>query len=361
MLIVFVILTLLSLVCGYLMYMRHPVVEEVNTQLQQSVSVIIPARDEEDNLPTLLQSIQMQTMRPLDVIIVDDGSTDNTAVIAEQFGAHVIHFDNQSDWKGKTAACYDGARYARGNILIFMDADTWFNDKSSLAKITATYKEGLLAIQPYHVTKMWYEQLSVLFNILTITGMNIFSVIRPKQNTGAFGPFILCSREDYIKTGGHKEASGEIIEGFALAHNFHQHQLSVTLLLGQGTLNFRMYPRGLRFMMSGWAKHFATGATETLPAVMTLIVLWMTASVTLPLFIIWGLVTGPGHLITAIFSYLIYSSYFYVISRRTGNFNILTALLFPMTFLFFMYVFMRSAFDTYIRKEVKWKGRHIKF
>ncbi|UTH13925.1 glycosyltransferase [Macrococcus equipercicus] len=358
--ILFIVLTLSSLICGYLMYVHHPVVSRKESNNLPSVTIIIPARDEADNLPRLLTSIQQQTMAA-EVIVVDDGSTDDTARIASQHGAYVIQFNNVSDWKGKTAACYEGARHAQGELLAFMDADTWFSERTALTRIISTYKEGLLTIQPYHMTTAWYEQLSVIFNILTIAGMNIFSAVRPQRTPGAFGPFIICSKEDYIKTGGHKAAAGNMIEGFGLAANFHQHQLAVTLLLGKDTLNFRMYPHGIKSMVTGWAKHFATGAAETQPLVMSFIVGWMMGTVILPLFVLWGLVTQPFNLIIAVLSYLIYSSYFYIISRRTGNFTKLTALLFPAAFLFFIYVFIRSAFATYVRKEVKWKGRNIKF
>jgi len=360
MLFAFTGLMLLSLICGYLMYVRNPGVSTIAKHQLPTVSIIIPARDEADKLPKLLQSIEQQNIAA-DVIVVNDGSTDNTAAIAEEFGVRVIHFNNLSDWKGKTAACYEGTRHAQGELLAFMDADTWFEDDTSLRRIITSYNQGLIAIQPYHITKHWYEQLSVMFNILTVTGMNIFSIIRPKENTGAFGPFILCSYEDYHQTGGHKGAAGAMIEGFALADHFHDNGLPVTLLLGRGTLNFRMYPHGLRSMIDGWAKHFATGATKTLPSVMALIVMWMMGSVTLPLFIIWGGLTTTTHLMIAIISYLIYSSYFYVISKRTGSFTRVTALLFPVAFSFFIYVFLQSAYYTFIRKEVKWKGRRIKF
>ncbi|MBK9922452.1 MAG: glycosyltransferase [Elusimicrobia bacterium] len=87
-------------------------------------SVIIPARDEARRLPALLESLQNQSLRPLEILVVDDHSTDGTTDVARRVGARVIaSAPLPAGWRGKTWACQQGAREARGPWLLFLDAD----------------------------------------------------------------------------------------------------------------------------------------------------------------------------------------------------------------------------------------------
>ena len=88
------------------------------------LSIIIPARNEETNLPKLLRSLTAQSPQPREIIVVDDASTDRTAEVAQQFGARVIRsLPLPNGWRGKTWACHQGAQVATGEMLLFLDAD----------------------------------------------------------------------------------------------------------------------------------------------------------------------------------------------------------------------------------------------
>src|SRR5688572_13372129 len=79
----------------------------------EQLSIIIPARNEEQNLPTLLRSLAAQSIRPREIIVVDDASTDHTSEIARQHNARVINSQPLPDgWRGKTWACHQGAQTA---------------------------------------------------------------------------------------------------------------------------------------------------------------------------------------------------------------------------------------------------------
>ena len=84
----------------------------------EGLSIIIPARNEEENLPTLLRSLAAQSVRPGEIIVVDDASTDHTAEVARQNGARVVNsLPLPEGWRGKTWACHQGAQAAAGQKL----------------------------------------------------------------------------------------------------------------------------------------------------------------------------------------------------------------------------------------------------
>jgi len=129
-----------------------------------SISVIIPARNEEKSLPILLASLKDQVFNPDEIIVVVSPSEDKTLEIAEQNNVKVIPSEPLPEgWIGKPWACYQGARAAKGDILVFLDADTCL-EKDGLKKILDTHviRSGVISVQPYHTTKKLYEQLSDL-------------------------------------------------------------------------------------------------------------------------------------------------------------------------------------------------------
>ncbi|TDM02287.1 glycosyltransferase [Macrococcus carouselicus] len=352
-----VLLIILSVCAGHFVFSRKPYISQ-KEPYSAAVTIIIPARNEAHNLPHLLTSLSRQET-DYQCLVIDDGSTDNTVEVARQYGARVIPYDHSLAWQGKSAVCYFGAGYAEADLLLFLDADITLDHEHALRDIISTYNGGLISIQPYHRTKQLYEQLSVWFNVLTIVGLNKFAAIQ-NDDAAAFGPVVLCSKAHYFMTGGHYGARHHIIEGFGLAHLFKQAERPVTALLGKETISFRMYPEGLRAMSKGWAKHFASGAQATKPWVMGAVVIWMLGSVCSMLFFAWSITQSFSAMLFAGLLYLFYTVHFHILSRRTGTFTFMTALLASVAFFYFIYVFTCSWINTFILKKVEWKDRNIK-
>lgn len=304
-------------------------------------SIIIPARNEEHNLPVLLRSINAQSSRPLEVIVVDDGSTDRTAAVARELGAVVIASQPLPDgWRGKTWACHQGAQAARGELLLFLDADTWF-EPDGLAKILANYSGGALSVGPYHAVRQPYEQLSAFFNLVMTAGT---------VPGGLFGQMLLVDRESYRRVGGHAAVQGRTLENFFLAGLFREAGVPVRSVTGKGMLAFRMYPNGLRELVEGWTKGFASGAGQTPKARLLLIVAWMIGlmlPVVLLPFTVWAAV-----------AYALCAAHVGWVSRQVGAFRWYAAALYPVPLIFFFAVFTRSALRS--GKQVTWKGRAIR-
>jgi 4,4'-diaponeurosporenoate glycosyltransferase len=347
---------------GFLFLFRIPrcMGSSRESQSYPSVSIIIPARNEEKSLPILLASLRYQSFTADEIIVIVGQSEDRTKEMAEREGVRTIQSEPlPKGWVGKPWACYQGAVAARGEILIFLDADT-FIEEDGLKKIVETFMErdGVVSIQPYHKTKRLYEQLSAFFNIIVMGAMSTFSVIGNLiKPIGLFGPCVVMRKKCYFESGGHKEVRSEVVEDLALGERFKRWKVPIYCYGGKGTISFRMYPNGVGELIDGWSKGFATGAIKTYIPILLAIIAWIGGSISTTRYLIEALlnINALSILIWAA-AYLCYAAQVYWMLFRVGTFKFYTALFYPVPLLFFLAIFLRSVFLIFIRRSVRWKG-----
>ena len=365
--IVFCVLTALALVSGFLMLWKVPLALKKEQQLSfgKTVSIIIPARNEENRLPKLLKSLKEQSVYNIEIIVVDDDSKDQTVEIAKGYGAQVIQRASSEEDIGKSAACWRGAQKSDGDWLLFLDADTCFEDQFSLQHLLDTYQtvggDGILSFQPYHKITHLYENMSAVFNIILMAGMNTFTPIGDKLKTaGSFGPCILCTSEEYFSVGGHKEIQGAIMDDLALGELFAKKDFPVRCYSGKETISFQMYPEGMKTLVEGWTKSFGTAAQSTHPIVTLMISSWISGSFFSMIALIGALSTTHYSLLVATsLLCILYLTQFYWLARRVGNFKFYALVFYPFQFLFFVGLFVWSLILTKVFHRVKWRGRNI--
>jgi 4,4'-diaponeurosporenoate glycosyltransferase len=345
---------------GWPLALRLPDLPCGRPRLLRSVSVVIPARNEATSLPRLLRALGQQSLPPLEVIVVDDHSSDGTAAAASQAAGalplQVIQPPSlPAGWCGKTWALHHGVRASSGELLVFLDADTE-PQPHFLASLLAQLEKwgGLVSVQPYHRTERPYEQLSLLFNLVGLMAVPL----GPRCGV-AFGPAMLTSRHDYARAGGHAAVAGKVVEDWFLAHRYQAAGLPVSAFIGDGAISYRMYPGGLGEMVIGFDKNFATAAGEVRWPWMLAVLLWLSglfwAAWCLPAALLgWPLVGDPSLTGNA----LIYGAYalqLALLTRRVGRFSWI-CLLFPLPVLFFLGVFVLAILNLE-RGQVRWKGR----
>jgi len=328
-----------------------------------SISVIIPARNEEHALPNLLNSLSGQLSGMDEVIVVDDDSEDKTREVAENSGVEVLEsLPTPEGWIGKTWACYQGANMASGEILVFLDADTVL-EKNGLKNIVETYieEDGVLSIQPYHKMRDFYEQLSAFFNIIVMAGIGTFSLLgRRIKPIGLFGPAIIIKKQYYIDSGGHEKVKGEILDDVAFGSELQKKGMELNCLAGKNTIAFRMYPNGLKELINGWSKGFAMGAVKTSTPLLIMIILWIAGSIGAARSLIEAVIATNNVQIAISGSlYILYAAQIYWMLVRIGNFKFYTALFYLIPMAFFVVVFTYSVIRSFIVRSVKWKGREI--
>lgn len=327
-----------------------------------ALSVIVPARNEERNLPRLLASLTAQEIQPREIIVVDDDSTDRTAEVARAARATVLKSKPLPEgWGGKTWSCAQGADAATGEILLFADADTFFEEEGLRPVLDAYLNgRGALSVGAYHQVEQPYEELSAFFNILMMAGTGAFAIgSRHRPSTGLFGQFLMVDRASYAEVGGHGAVKDEILENFCLAKKFRHHGIFTRCFGGKGTFAMRMYPDGLQSMIQGWSKAFASGAAETQPWIVLASVAWFTGAIMAAAYLVWGIFAGKLTLLLGAGLYLVFVLQLWSILRRIGSFRLSTSVFYPFPLLFYQAVFAQSMILKTFKKRVSWKGREI--
>jgi 4,4'-diaponeurosporenoate glycosyltransferase len=334
-----------------------------------SVSVVIPARNEESTVATLLESLRRLTADVADIVVVDDDSQDATAYVARSAGADVLPAGPPPPgWTGKAWACHVGARAAGGDRLLFLDADTVLapDALSGLLELHDRHR-GLVSVQPFHAVERPYEQFSSYFNVVSLLASAAFAR-RPGARPMAFGPCLLTSRADYERVGGHAAVRGEILDDVQLAAAYHRAGLPVRCAVGGQSIRMRSYPGGIRNLADGWTKNFASGATAAAPGPALATVLWVSAHHAVAVgagLALAEAVTGRrvalsyGHPVLWACAWTGVAWQLRSVLRRIGSFRWWTWAVFPAPLLAFDVLFARSAALTAVRRSVRWRGREV--
>ena len=224
------------------------------------VSVIVPARNEELCLGRCLESLVSQKGVSFEVIVVDDGSTDRTHQIAESMaGVEVVEAGPLPvGWSGKVNAMLAGARAARGDWLLFTDADT-VHRSGSLARAVAEAKQhgaALLSYSPEQEVHGFWEKA-----VMPVIFAELAATYRPSEVSdptspaaAANGQYLLISRSAYDKIGGHAAVATSLLEDVALARAVKESGGKLWFRFAGDAVFARMY-RSFRQLEEGWTKN----------------------------------------------------------------------------------------------------------
>lgn len=352
------LLCALGLPAGFLLMRRVPFCPLGRSQPSTCFSIVIPARNEGQNLPRLLASIGASTTQPVEVLVVDDGSTDNTASVAKSFGASVLASSQPpAGWTGKSWACHQGAQRATGELLLFLDADTYFVP-GGLDRVIAYWlreqdRDLVVSLLPYHAMTDPYEQFSLVFNLLMAAGAGGFGGIAASR---LFGQSLLIAKETYLAAGGHEAVRGVVLENLRFAGVLRNAGARLLCFGGRGTLHMRMFPEGFHQMSESWAKALMQGAADAGSAVLLCAIIWISALWSTVLLLI--IQSNYGHSAIAVV-YLLLGLQLAWIGRKLGSYSFLTCLLYPLPLAYYCFVFGQSAARRAFGRKTAWRGREV--
>ncbi|HKO46365.1 MAG TPA: glycosyltransferase family 2 protein [Polyangiaceae bacterium] len=326
------------------------------------VSVVIPARNEQQSLPLLLASLSESQLPPREVIVVDDHSTDATGAIAAAAGARVlVPAPLPAGWVGKPWACASGAAAARAPLLLFTDADT-VHAPDLLARAVHALerrKADLLSVLPTHLCVAPWERLQGVFQLLLLVACRAGVSPGPHgERCFCIGQFLLIRRTAYERIGGHEAVRHRVAEDLAMARRIESCGLRFTLVHLPGALRVRMYPGGLGDFIRGWRRNFREG----IPAVGVLGVLesvlvfgWL---LDVQRWLLEAGLRGDGvGFALAGGAYLLTSLNIAYWQRELGAFRVRHALAYPLFAALFVCISLLALFDQVLRRPIAWKGR----
>ena len=229
------------------------------------ISVLIPARNEESDLPRCLSSLQQQVYPSFTVTVLDDGSTDRTSSIARTFSDADDRFSVMSgqplpeDWAGKPWACQQLAGQADGDLLLFVDADTWFTPDvlSRTAGLMSRKQPGLFSVMPKQVAESFGERLVLPgLYMLFLCGSRLWNLEDPdhQEMAAANGQFICVPRDVYEAIGGHRSVRRQVVEDIALARAVKSAGYTLVARTAIDSVSCRMYESS-REVFDGFSKN----------------------------------------------------------------------------------------------------------
>jgi glycosyltransferase involved in cell wall biosynthesis len=329
------------------------------------LSVIVPARNEADVLRPCLESLLAQSEAGFavgedwELLLVDDGSTDATRSIALSLSSLTVLDPDplKPGWTGKANAVWTAARKARGEWLLFTDADT-IHTPGNLERAIHEAQHGQVVMLSYSPRQMvsgfWQRALMpLIFSELALT-FPPQKVSDPSSRVAAAnGQFLMIQRAAYFQVGGHQAVAGSLLEDVDLAFLLKRRKFPIRFRYAPDALSTRMY-RSFDAMMEGWTKNLAR--LFSYPVMMA-------AWKALDLFLILGLpllvwhffaLPVPRYALAAVWLRVLWRFYARV---AKSNFPPSDCALSVFALPLFCLLLVSSWWQHTVRSEVAWKGR----
>lgn len=337
------------------------------------VSIVVPARNEAENIGACVATLLDSGYPRREIIVVDDGSTDGTGDIARilaERGEGMVRLIESAPlpdgWVGKCWACWQGFEAARGDVLLFTDADTRHDEALLGHALGALHANSasLVSVAPRQLMQGFWERtvLPHIFLLIYTRFRDLERVNRTRnpRDVIANGQFLLFPRSDYEALDGHRGVKGEVVEDLRLAQRLVETGKRIYIARADRLMETRMYS-SLGAIVEGWSKNLAMGSRSTVDAWLRPMLPW---AASLLLILLW--VVPPAVLILASLGSLDRgllpwsvlatgaSVAFWVIAYLRMRVPVLNALVYPVGGLAAALLFLRSAARG---GSVGWKGR----
>jgi chlorobactene glucosyltransferase len=345
---------------------------------QPTVTLIIPARNEEINIGRCLQGALSQTYAHVDVIVVDDGSTDDTPRIIA--GLLAQHQDTlrvaqgrplPAGWVGKCNACLHGAHFADGDWLLFLDADTIPQPALVQSMVAFAQQRDLQVATTFPLNELPTlpeKMILPVFYQFALTAFPVQALISPEppaKYAMANGQCLMVRRDAYWSIGGHEAVKDKVLEDIEFAQAMRRAGYRIGLATAFDELHVRMY-RSLGEIVQGLGKHATAGrqasgwrafwAVARMSFTLLLPPLLMMACLLSMLLAPMGGWRLPALLVVMaanVASFLFWAKRY----RAWYRLSPATALLAPVGWLLYLFIVARGTFKTLFKRGVEWKGR----
>jgi chlorobactene glucosyltransferase len=333
------------------------------------VSILVPARDEEDSIAACIQSLLAQDYPSFEVLALDDQSSDATRSILEQIAATQLQLKFLSGsplpqgHSGKNWACVQLARQAQGDLLFFTDADTIHQPQTLRLIVTALIGEraDLLTGFPRQEVHTWGERLLVPFfswAFYCFFPLGLAYQLRLPALSNAVGQMMLFRRDAYQMIGGHDSVGSSVIDDLLLARRIVAAGLCWRVTNVCDLITCRMY-RGSRAAFNGFAKNLFAAFDFRLLS-FSFAFLWLVVMFWEPLIVLMFVVFGqaPQARIDELVVCVGLSFLLWLIPYLELGIPFILALLYPITILANEVTAFQSL-RLSLAGRLTWKGRRL--
>lgn len=306
---------------------RRPRDESVT--IGERVSILVPARNEASRItPTLRSLLAQEGLPDMEILVLDDGSTDGTGdVVRQVVGAdpRVKVIDGPDDlpppgWLGKSWACHRLAQEATGDVLVFVDADVQLSARAIASTVHQMRQGALELLSPYprQVAVTRAERVTqplVVWSWVTALPIRITERSHYPSMAAAVGQFLVVDARAYRISGGHSAVSDMILEDVGVLRALKRAGFAGAPADGSAVASCRMYTSWPE-IYDGYTKS-VWSAVQPTPVAYALVTVMTLAYVAPPVFA----VLGPGRATRAwgIAGYASGVLGRYVVARRTGE------------------------------------------
>jgi len=332
------------------------------------MSILIPARNEEENIKRCIISLTKQDYENIEILVLDDNSTDDTARIVlelSQKDPRIKLYSGEplkKGWLGKSYACWQLSKYAKGDYLIFTDADTLHfpNSISSSVACLLRYNLDALSVFPKEITVTLHERMIVPFGKYMILSFVPLYLIRKSKSVlfcTAIGQFMLFKREVYKKIGGHKSIKSKVIEDIMISKQVKRCGYRFMIFDGRSNLYCRMY-KNFREVVRGHSRTIFAAFDYNI-YIITIAIILMSAIFLFPfiMLLVGILFDWPAILINLIILQIIIILIPKIIFSIRFKCKAVDIILHPISMVYLIYIAINSIFNTKIGMGVNWKGR----
>ena len=332
------------------------------------ISVLVPARNEERGIRECIDSLCNQVYSSYEVLVLDDGSTDSTPDILkelkEQYPDTLTIITGSllpNEWVGKSHACHQLSMKAKGEYLLFTDADTIHSPYSllSLVRTSRHYQADLLTAVPNQKMSSFWEHLMIPFMHVLYHGYLPNSMIYSNHDSrfsAANGQVMLFRYDAYQEIDGHKSVKTSLVEDIDIAKKIKQNKSKVVLANAIDVVSCSMYS-GFDEVFMGFSKNFYSGLSEKFSIFFFFIFHLFTAYVLPPIIVIFALISGNAELMQWGLLLTILGMFIRLSSTIQFSLPFFHVFLQPLSALFAIVVAGNSFLWSLPKSGRKWKGR----
>lgn len=387
-------MTLLYIALGYLLITTailyhnrvefNPLMPSYRTYFDEqapSVNICIPARNEANSIERCVRSAIDQQYPNHKVYVLDDESTDGTSEILKKLSdtftdkLTVISGEPKpGDWLGKSWACHQLSEVATGDILAFIDADTWLEPETT-ARLVRTMGHDvvdLVTVWPKQELGSFWEKTIiplVYFALLTLLPVRyvyrsprwVPPIFRKKVDpmfAAACGQFMAFKRKAYNEIGGHSSVKNKVVEDVELAKNIKRAGFKMNMYHGQKAVSCRMYP-SQKELWEGFRKNFLGGFGSSLVFFTGMgllhIITFILPAIALP-FLLFFSEGATVVLCAAAVAFMLLQRF---IIDRWFDWKLRYGLLHPLGVAWFQMLGLRVLLDYLNDESVQWKDRKV--